>query len=261
MTQIILIGIGTGSLEHLTREAISAIRETDIFVSFDKGSDTTEILTLRREIVRSAREDDDYRFETILDAARGPDAERNRAQYEHGVARWHGGRSSALASLMSAEPEATYGLLVWGDPAFYDSMIRLVGGLPASLEVEFRVIPGISAIQALAAAHRIVLNAVGGPIHITTGRRLIAEYSPALGTVVVMLDGSLQCAGLIAEHPDLFIHWGAYLGSPDQVLVAGPLAEVLEELQELRARLRTEHGWIMDTYALTPPRKDPSCVN
>ena len=80
--------------------------------------------------------------------------------------------------------------------------------------------PGISSLQLLAARHRIVLNRVGGPIHITTGRRLVAEYSPELGDVVVMLDGDLACAGLVADHPDLQIFWGAQLGLPDEALVA-----------------------------------------
>ena len=63
------------------------------------------------------------------------------------------------------------------------------------------MVPGISSLQLLAARHRIVLNGVGGPIQITTGRRLVEEYDPALGDVVVMLDGDLACAGLVERHP------------------------------------------------------------
>ena len=55
----------------------------------------------------------------------------------------------------------------------------------------------------------------------------MAEYDPALGDVVVMLDGDLACAGLVDDHPDLQIFWGAQLGLPDEALVAGPLADVL----------------------------------
>src|SRR3712207_7067761 len=38
----------------------------------------------------------------------------------------------------------------------------------------------------ISARHRIVLNRVGQPVHITTGRRLLTEYHPRLGDVAVM---------------------------------------------------------------------------
>jgi len=65
---------------------------------------------------------------------------------------------------------------------------------------------------------------------------------------VVMLDGSPSFAHL---DPDLTIHWGAYLGSPDEILVAGRLGDVGEEIRSLRAEARARHGWIMDIYLLT----------
>src|SRR3546814_4791944 len=46
-------------------------------------------------------------------------------------------------------------LLVWGDPSLYDSSLRIAGRLPG---VKVRVIPGITSIQALTAAHGICLN-------------------------------------------------------------------------------------------------------
>ena len=55
------------------------------------------------------------------------------------------------------------------------------------------------------------------------------------------------------KNPDLVIHWGAYLGLPQQELRAGRLAELADELVTLRADLRHRHGWVMDTYALTQP--------
>ena len=71
-----------------------------------------------------------------------------------------------------------------------------------------------------------------------------------LGTVVVMLDGHLHCRELAATHPDTVIHWGAYVGMPQQELRSGRLADVIDEIVELRARLRERHGWVMDVYAL-----------
>ena len=46
------------------------------------------------------------------------------------------------------------------------------------------------------------------------------------------------------------IYWGAYLGMPNEIVIAGPLAEVAERIAEVRAEARAEHGWIMDTYLL-----------
>src|SRR3546814_14077283 len=59
-------------------------------------------------------------------------------------------------------------LLVWGDPSLYDSSLRIAGRLPG---VKVRVIPGITSIQALTAAHGICLNDLAEPVLITTGRR------------------------------------------------------------------------------------------
>jgi len=46
------------------------------------------------------------------------------------------------------------------------------------------------------------------------------------------------------------IWWGAYVGTPDEILVSGDLAEVGDRIQELRAAARARKGWIMDTYLL-----------
>ena len=46
------------------------------------------------------------------------------------------------------------------------------------------------------------------------------------------------------------IWWGAYLGTPDELLVSGTVGEVGAKIAELRAEARARHGWIMDTYLL-----------
>ena len=43
------------------------------------------------------------------------------------------------------------------------------------VEIDYDVIPGITAIQALTARHRIPLNDIGEPVLITTGRRLATD--------------------------------------------------------------------------------------
>ena len=142
---------------------------------------------------------------------------------------------------------------MWGDPALYDSTIRIVESIPnLGIDLELTVLPGISSIQLLAARHKITLNRVGQPIHITTGRRLLEEYSPALGDVVVMLDGDLACAGLVERFADLMIYWGAQLGLEDEALASGKLSDVIGEIRAKRAAIRAARGWVMDTYLLRP---------
>jgi len=49
------------------------------------------------------------------------------------------------------------------------------------------------------------------------------------------------------ERP-LHIHWGAYLGTTDEMLVAGPLNEVGPGILLSRAEARARKGWVMDIY-------------
>ena len=254
--QVKVIGIGAGSPGHLTQEAIAALRSVDVFLIADKGAAKDELVSVRRALCAQfidGTEGEDYRFVTVTDPVRGPDAERDDTAYRSGVADWHAARADRYADVIADLPDdAVVGFLVWGDPAFYDSTIRVVDAIGERLPIDMHVVPGISAFQALAAAHGIVLHAVGQPVHITTGRRLAAEWSPALGSVVVMLDGHLACQALVERAPDLVIHWGAYLGLPQQTLRSGRLADVIDDLIALRAELRAEHGWIMDVYLLSP---------
>ena len=79
-------------------------------------------------------------------------------------------------------------LLIWGDPSLYDFSLRIARRLDPLPEIE--VIPGVTAIQALCAAHAIPLNEIGEPFLVTTGRRLReGGWPPGVETVVVMLDG------------------------------------------------------------------------
>jgi precorrin-6A synthase len=103
-------------------------------------------------------------------------------------------------------------------------------------------------VQALTARHRILLNRVGGAVHLTTGRRLAQEFPPNADDVVVMLDSELVCRAHLDL--DLDIYWGAYLGTPDELLVAGKLVDVVDEIVAVRAAARERKGWVMDTYLL-----------
>ncbi|XQM26796.1 hypothetical protein ACNSZF_10630 [Burkholderia gladioli] len=65
--------------------------------------------------------------------------------------------------------------------------------------------------------------------------------------MVVMLDAHNAFERV---EDDVDIYWGAYVGTPDEILVAGRLAEVKQEIVRVRAEARARHGWIMDTYLL-----------
>ncbi|PRY63388.1 precorrin-6A synthase (deacetylating) [Knoellia remsis] len=256
--QVRVIGIGTGSPAHVTGQAVEAMRECDVFLVADKGEVKDELVAVRRAICEELLDEGSFRIVEVPDPERGPDAERDKAAYRSGVDAWHAARADRYAEIIEALPEGeTVGFLVWGDPAFYDSTIRIVDAIRTRIPLDVRVVAGISAIQVLAAEHRIVLNGIGQPVHVTTGRRLLDEWSPQLGTVVVMLDGHLTCRELVSRDPGIVIHWGAYLGLPQQVLRSGRLADVIDEIARLRAGLREEHGWVMDTYALTVPSAPP----
>ena len=140
-------------------------------------------------------------------------------------------------------------------------MLRIMDRVLATgvTEFEYTVIPGVTSVQALAAAHRIPLNRVGEPIDITPARRIEGGLPTGADSAIVMLDRGFTAAG-IAE-PALSVFWGAYLSTADEVLIAGPLGDVAEEITRTRAELRDRHGWIMDTYLLRrerPQEPDPA---
>jgi precorrin-6A synthase len=94
----------------------------------------------------------------------------------------------------------------------------------------------------------VPLNTIGGSLEITTGRRLAAGQVGDAASVVVMLDAgdAYQCV----SDPDTQIYWGAYVGTPDERLIAGRLGDVADDIERTRKAAREEHGWIMDTYLL-----------
>src|ERR1700692_4793738 len=108
--------------------------------------------------------------------------------------------------------------------------------------------PGPPNAKPLHPRHKISLNEIGEPIHVTTGRRLIDEQ-PADGTsVLVLLDGN--CAFKTFANHDIDIYWGAYLGTPDEILLSGKLDQLSGRIEQVRAQARNPKGRIMCTYLL-----------
>ncbi|GAA2155582.1 hypothetical protein GCM10009826_16760 [Humibacillus xanthopallidus] len=255
-----------GDPDQVTGEAARALATVDVFIVARKADAHGDLVAARQAVCDALiPADRAYRVVEVTDPRRGPDAGRDTAAYGKGVRDWHAARVKAYAEVIDglAEHETTVGFLVWGDPALYDSTIRIVDALVERCAMQGRmvdhdVIAGISAPALLAARHRIPLNRIGAPVHITTGRRLVDEFDLGLGDVVVMLDGHLSCASLVDSFPDLELYWGAYLGSVDEVLVHGRLADVIEEVRRVRTEARARHGWIMDTYLLRQPGDAPA---
>lgn len=242
-----LIGIGSGDPQQLTQQAIAAIASLDIALVADKGDASGELRTLRERLLQRFG-GDALRIERLADPVRA-----THGDYGARVSAWHEQRVEQWEAFLRAEAGAqqTVGVLVWGDPAFYDSTLRIARAIQKrrKVAIELEVIPGISSIQLLAAEHQIALNHVNGSIHITTGRRLREEGLPAAITeAVVMLDGA--CSFIEHATPDTEIFWGACLGSDDQQLIYGTVAEVGEHIRTTRAALRRRKGWVMDIYLL-----------
>lgn len=243
---ITVIGIGMGNPEHLTLEAIAAIRAADAFLVIEKGTAADELVAIRETILDRVL---DGRAPAIVRIA-NPKRDAADPDYRAGVDRWHAARVALYAEAIAGLPDHALGaFLVWGDPAFYDSTIRILDQVAAGgPSFVLKVIPGISAPQALAAAHGIPLNRIGEPIHVTTGRKLAEGLAHDIDSTLVMLDDGSALEAL--DPAGLAIWWGAYLGTPDEVLVAGSLAEVKAEILRLRRERRAAKGWIMDTYLL-----------
>lgn len=251
MRTISVIGIGAGDPEHLTLQAIAAMNRVDVFFTIDKGAAKSDLAGLRAELL--ARHV--TREHRVVEA---PDPERDRGvraggRYEAAVVDWQDRREALYEAMIADElPDGGCGgFLVWGDPALYDGTLRILDRIRARGAVTFEIesIPGISSVAALAARHRLILNRVGRPFLVTTGRRLAAEGIPAgVDDVVVMLDAHNAFAAL--PDTDVDIYWGAYLGTPDEVLVHGDLQAVKGEIAGVWARCRERRGWIMDTYLL-----------
>lgn len=249
-----MIGIGAGDPDHVTVQAVKALNRVDVFFVVDKGGAARELVDLRRDICARYVEGDAHRWVEVRD----PERDRRAPGYEDAVEDWRRRRRDLYATLLRDELAGGEcgGFLVWGDPSLYDGTIAILDDIRAAgdLELEVEVIPGISSVQALAARHRVPLNRVGGPVLVTTGRRLAGGFPDASDDVVVMLDA--DCTFTDVADGDTLVYWGAYIGTPDEILVAGAVAEVGDEIRERRREARARKGWIMDTYLLRRPRGD-----
>jgi precorrin-6A synthase len=238
MITLHLIGVGTGNPDHLTGQAIKALNAADMILLPRKGAAKTDLADLRRAIVAQVVTSPVRVVEYDMPVRAAQD------DYIGAVNDWHDAIAAIWAQHLPTQGDVA--LLVWGDPSLYDSTLRIAARLA---DVQVRVVPGITSLQVLTAAHAIALNALAAPVVITTGRQLREGGWPAgADTVVVMLDSGGAFSAV--DPAGVMIWWGAYVGMPEQVLIHGPLADVGGQIVAERAKLRAAHGWIMDIYLM-----------
>lgn len=245
MIELILVGIGTGNPDHLTRQAIKALNAADLILIPRKGAGKADLADLRRSICDEVLSNPATRM-VEFDL---PTRDEATADYRQRVEDWHDAIAAIWAGAIAAHlgTHGTVALLVWGDPSLYDSTLRIASRL--SPPPRITVIPGITAIQALTAAHAIPMNEINAPVTVTTGRQLRDHgFPPGVDSCVVMLDG--ECSFQALDPTGLHIWWGGYVGMPEQIIDSGPLAEAGPRIVAARGLARAAHGWIMDIYLL-----------
>ncbi|WP_103258559.1 precorrin-6A synthase (deacetylating) [Tabrizicola aquatica] len=242
MTTLWLVGIGTGNPDHVTGQAIKALNAADLILIPRKGTAKSDLAEVRQlilsQVLTSPVPVADYDVPQRAD----------QDDYLGAVNDWHDAIARVWADTIATHrPDAAnVALMVWGDPSLYDSTLRIAARLPG---LTVRVIPGITSLQALTAAHAIPLNTLAAPVTITTGRQLRDHGWPdGATTLAVMLDKGGAFTTL--DPTDTDIWWAAYVGMPEETLIHGPLSQVADQILSTRVRLRVEHGWIMDIYLL-----------
>ncbi|MHC8367411.1 precorrin-6A synthase (deacetylating) [Pseudomonas sp. ZT5P21] len=251
MKKLMVIGIGAGNPDYITIQAVKALNLVDVFFLMDKGQSKDKLIDLRREMCERYISGHDYRFVE----AHSPERERGDVDYKVSVEALNLAKQLTFERLINEEMSDGQcgGFLVWGDPALYDSTLRILQAILASgrCVFEFDVIPGITSVQALAAQHKVPLNGIGRSIEITTGRRLAAGQVSDADNLVVMLDAEDSYHQVADQETE--IYWGAYLGTPDEILISGKLKDVGDEIERVRKAARLANGWVMDTYLLRKP--------
>ena len=247
MKELLLVGIGAGDPDYITQQAIKALRRSDVIFLMDKGPAKHKLNALRREICERFLGDHNPRFAE----GQQPERERDAADYRASVDELNRDKQAVFEQLIDEQMSdgETAAFMVWGDPSLYDSSIRIIESIAnARSDLSYDVIPGITSLQALTARHRIPLNQIGRAVEITTGRLLAEGWPQSVDSVAVMLDAKDTYLRFVGQ--GLHIYWGAYVGTADEILIAGPLDEVAERIAATRTQARENNGWIMDSYLL-----------
>jgi precorrin-6A synthase len=250
--ELLLIGIGAGDPDWITLEAVRAIGRLDVVFVVVKEGELDDLVDARRAIIERHR-DAPLRTVELQDP---PRPWRTAVDYDAAVALWREQRRQLWGDALERELGAGQvgGFLVWGDPSLYESTLAIASELVDLAEgseaepISLRVLPGISAVHALTARHGVPLNRQGRAVQIAPARLLRSGMPDGVDDVVVMLDPDQTFARI--DPAGIDIYWGAYLGTPDEILIAGPLVEVRDRILSVRADAVARKGWVFDTYLL-----------
>lgn len=250
MRTLLVIGIGAGNPDYLTVQAINAMHRAEVFFMPDKGLEKSGLNAIRLGMLDRFVTNKRYR---LVDFAIPSRRQADTPGYRDAVQEWRDKLEAAYRAMFAELGEDGVGaFLVWGDPTLYDGTLRILKDMQAAgWDFAIEVIPGISAPQALAAQHQVTLNRVGEAVTITTGRRVGEGEADELSSAVVMLDNHQVFQRFAPTEAEIF--WGAYLGTADEILVAGPVKDVMAEIDAKRSEAQARHGWIMDTYMIRKP--------
>ena len=129
MRTVLVIGIGAGNPDHLTLQAVAAMRRAEVVFLIDKGAAKDDLTGLRTELLDRHVGAGRYRL------VEAPDPDRDRTAegtaYRDAVADWQDRRAAIYARMIADElgPDGTGAFLVWGDPSLYDGTLRLLAGI------------------------------------------------------------------------------------------------------------------------------------
>ncbi len=209
MRELLVIGMGPGHLDQITVQAVRALNRAEVFFRIDKGDGRSGLNAAREEILARHVSRPGYRVVDVPEPPRDRCGSLDQAGYEGAVGDWHQARAELIGKALQhrvihrrVAPHQER-----ADPVRPELGGQIIDRVLASgvVSFEYSVIPGVTSVQALAAAHRVPLNRVGEPIHITPARRIAGGLPDGLDSAVVMLDRGFTAAG-IAE-PSLSVFW------------------------------------------------------
>ena len=137
MRKIFVIGIGVGDPDHMTVQAIRALNQASVFFIPDKGVEKSALRELRTSICARFIEKPGYRTVAVDMPQRTMSGD-----YLAGVDEWHSGLAEIYGGLFQHElaEDEIGAVLVWGDPAIYDSTLRIIERMRANgRALEFEV--------------------------------------------------------------------------------------------------------------------------
>lgn len=243
-----LIGIGAGDPDWITVQAVQAIEKLDVLFVVLKEDGLDELVEARRVLIERHRSTP----LTMVELNDPPRPWRTAPDYHAAVRLWRRQRLEQWGAAVAENlgEGQVGGFLVWGDPSLFESTLAIVQQLIAAstVPIGLEVLPGVSCVHALTAAHQIPLNRQGRAVQIMPARLLADGLPEGLDDAVAMLDGKQAFARI--DPAGIDIYWGAYLGTPDQILISGDLAEVRDEILRVRAEAVERKGWVFDTYML-----------